>query len=48
MRATDIVRAVTVRYPKAAYSVKADLGRSALTHMPDRIADGLIKLMLRP
>jgi NAD(P)-dependent dehydrogenase (short-subunit alcohol dehydrogenase family) len=40
-------RALTARHPRAAYSVKPDLQRSALSLLPARVADLLLKLALR-
>jgi NAD(P)-dependent dehydrogenase (short-subunit alcohol dehydrogenase family) len=40
-------RALTTRHPRAAYSVKPDLQRSALSLLPARVADPLLKLALR-
>lgn len=41
-----IYQALTVKKPKAAYSVKADPGRSFLEWLPIRIADGIFRKIL--
>jgi NAD(P)-dependent dehydrogenase (short-subunit alcohol dehydrogenase family) len=40
-------RALTTRHPRPAYSVKPDLQRSALSLLPARVADALLKLAFR-
>jgi NAD(P)-dependent dehydrogenase (short-subunit alcohol dehydrogenase family) len=40
-------RALTTRHPRAAYSVKPDLQRTALGLLPARVADPLLKLAFR-
>jgi NAD(P)-dependent dehydrogenase (short-subunit alcohol dehydrogenase family) len=40
-------RALTTPHPRAAYSVKPDLQRSALSLLPARVADALLKLAFR-
>ena len=40
-------RALTTRHPRPAYSVKPDLQRAALSLLPARVADPLLKLTLR-
>lgn len=40
-------RALTTRHPRPAYSVKPDLQRAALSLLPARMADPLVKLALR-
>jgi NAD(P)-dependent dehydrogenase (short-subunit alcohol dehydrogenase family) len=40
-------RALVTRHPRAAYSVKPDLQRAALSLLPARVADPLLKLALR-
>ena len=44
--ASIIHRALTVTKPKAAYSVKADPGRSLLEYLPVRWADALLKKVM--
>jgi NAD(P)-dependent dehydrogenase (short-subunit alcohol dehydrogenase family) len=45
--AAVVYRALTTRHPRAAYSVKPDLQRAALSLLPARVADPLLKLALR-
>lgn len=45
--ARAVHRALTARRPRAAYSVRPDLGRSALTLLPEPVTDGILKLALR-
>lgn len=40
-------RALTTRHPRPAYSVKPDLQRAALSYLPARVADPLLKLAFR-
>lgn len=40
-------RVLTTRHPRAAYSVKPDLQRAALSLLPARVADPLLKLALQ-
>ena len=44
--AKTVHRALTVKTPKAAYSVRADTARSALEVIPTRLADALLKRVL--
>jgi NAD(P)-dependent dehydrogenase (short-subunit alcohol dehydrogenase family) len=44
--AATVHRALTAKSPKAAYSVRADLARSALEYVPTALADRLLKSVL--
>jgi NAD(P)-dependent dehydrogenase (short-subunit alcohol dehydrogenase family) len=44
--AEAVLKALTTRYPKAAYSVKPALSRSFLEYLPTRLVDWLIKQVL--
>lgn len=43
-----IYKALTVKNPKAAYSVKADPGRSSMEYLPLRLSDWIFKKLLLP